>query len=65
MFGYEERDSRSSLTDYLYEEISVEALMLYALLEFHDYSRKYDTYSTGRNRVMRLPDSAGDKKEEE
>lgn len=63
MFGYRERDDRSSLTDYLYEEMSAEALMLYGLLEFHDYNQAQDTYCSKRNKIMRLPDSAGDEKE--
>lgn len=63
MFGYREREERSSLTDYLYNEMDAEALMLYGLLEFHDYNRKEDTYCSKRNRVMRLPDSAGEEKE--
>ena len=53
MFGYEERNERSVLTDYLYEEMSAEALMLYALLEFHDYNRAEDFYCSKRNRMMR------------
>lgn len=63
MFGYREREERSSLTGYLYEEMSAEALMLYGLLEFHDYNRKEDTYCSKRNKKMRLPDSAGEEKE--
>lgn len=63
MFGYRERDERSSVTNYLYEEMSAEALMLYALLEFHDYSQAQDYYCSKRNRVLRLPDSAGEEKE--
>lgn len=63
MFGYEERNERSSLTGYLYEQMSPEALMLYALLEFHDYNRKEDTYCNKRNRVMR-PEAAAEQKKE-
>lgn len=60
MFGFEERRSRSGITDYLYEEMSAEAIMLYALLEFHDYNKTQDDYCSKRNRIMKLPDSAGE-----
>lgn len=63
MFGYREREERSSLTGYLYEEMSAEALMLYGLLEFHDYSQAQDTYCSKRNKRLKLPDSAGEEKE--
>ena len=65
MFGYRERDDRSSLTGYLYEEMSPEALMLYALLEFHDYNQAQDTYCSKRNKMMKLPDSAGEDNKKE
>ena len=61
MFGYEERDERSGLTDYLYEEMSAEALMLYALLEFHDYNRAEDFYCSRRNRILKTAESPGEK----
>lgn len=63
MFGYRERDDKSSLTGYLYEQMSPEALMLYALLEFHDYNQARDTYDNRRNKIMKLPDSAGEEQE--
>lgn len=63
MFGYWEKEERNRLTDYLYKEMSAEALMLYGLLEFHDYDRKEDTYCSKRNKIMRLPDSAGEEKQ--